>query len=554
MPKMSTGVFFAKTLKGYGVTHVFIVPAIFNQAMAAMEELAITRVTTHHEMAAAYMADGYARAGRKPGICMAQAVGAGNLAAGLRDAFQAGSPVIAISGGPQPDARYRYFYQVVEDFPMFAPVVKLNARIDRPDRLPDLLRQAFRSATTGTPGPVHLELPGRLGEQVQAEGEFEILVEEEFTRFPAHRIPPDPRGVERALALLVKAERPVIVAGGGVTASDAGRELVALAERLSIPVAVTMSGKENIPDDHPLSLGNVGTYGRRSANQIVGEADLVFFAGSRAGGLTTNNWKLPQPGTPTIQLDINGEELGRNYPAAVGLLGDARETLRQMADAAPRAHARERWVQHAQEALRTWREGIAPALASDAVPIRPERLCKELTEFLPENAILVTDTGHAAIWTGTMVGLSKPGQRYLRCAGTLGWGFPAAVGAKCAEPDRPVLCFTGDGGLCYHLAELETAARAGINVVVVVNNNGALQQVRRGIDAAYGGSQWGRSKEMWVFRPDTNYARVAEGLGCCGIRVETPGEIRGALAEAFAAGRPALIDVATDLEATPAWG
>ena len=554
MPKMSTGQFFAKTLKGYGVTHVFIVPAIFNQAMAAMEELAITRVTTHHEMAAAYMADGYARAGRKPGICMGQAVGAGNLAAGLRDAFQAGSPVIAISGGPQPDARYRYFYQVVEDFPMFEPVVKLNARIERPDRLPDLLRQAFRSATTGTPGPVHLELPGRLGEQVQAEGEFEIVVEEEFTRFPAYRTPPDPQAVERALALLVRAERPVIVAGGGVTASDARRELVELAERLSIPVAVTMSGKENIPDEHPLSLGNVGTYGRRPANRIVGEADLVFFAGSRAGGLTTNNWKLPQPGTSTIQLDINGEELGRNYPLAVGLLGDARLTLRQMVDAAPRSQTRARWVQHAQEALREWREGISPALESDAVPIRPERLCKELTEFLPENAILVADTGHAAIWTGTMVGLNKPGQRYLRCAGTLGWGFPAALGAKCAEPDRPVLCFTGDGGLCYHLAELETAARAGINAVILVNNNGALQQVRRGIDVAYGGTQWGRSKEMWVFRPGTNYARVAEELGCCGIRVEKPGDIRGAMEEAFAAGRPALIDVVTDLEAAPAWG
>jgi acetolactate synthase I/II/III large subunit len=310
MSKMSTGYFFAKTLEGYGVTHVFIVPAIFNQAMAAMEELPITRVTTHHEMAAAYMA------------------------AGLRDAYQTGSPVIAISGGPQPDARYRYFYQVVEDFPMFGPVTKLNAMVERPTRLPDLLRQAFRTATTGTPGPVHLEFPGRLGELVAGEGEFEVLVEEQYTRFPAYRIPPDAGEVERALAMLAKAERPVIVAGGGVTASDARAELVELAEKLGIPVAVTMNGKENIPDDHPLSVGNVGAYGRRPANQVVAEADLVFFAGSRAGGLTTNNWKLPRAGTPTIQLDINGEELGRNYPAAVALLGDARLVLRQMADLA----------------------------------------------------------------------------------------------------------------------------------------------------------------------------------------------------------------------------
>ncbi len=554
MPTMSSGQFFAETLEGYGVTHVFIVPAIFQQAMAAIEKTRITRVTTHHEMAAAYMADGYARAGRRPGVCMAQAVGAGNLAAGLRDAYQAGAPVIAISGGPQPDGRYRYVYQVVDDFPMFTPVTKWNAMVQRPDRLPDLLRQAFRAATTGAPGPVHLELPGRLGEQVQGEGDFAVLVEEPFTRYPAHRPAADPDAVERAVALLAAAERPVMVVGGGVTASDARAELVELAERLSVPVAVTLNGKENIPDDHPLSLGNVGTYGRRSANQIVAEADLVFFVGSRAGGLTTNNWKLPPAGTRTVQLDIDGTELGRNYPATIGLLGDAKRTLRQMLDASPRPVSRPAWVRHTQDALRQWRESLAPLVNSDAVPIRPERICREVSEFLPEDAILVADTGHAAIWTGTMVALTKPGQRYIRCAGTLGWGFPAAIGAKCAAPDRPVLCFTGDGGLCYHLAELETAARAGINAVILVNNNGALQQVRKGIDAAYGGKQWGRSKEMWVFKPETDYARVAETLGFLGIRVEKPGEIRGALEKAFAAGRPVLIDIVTDIDAAPAWG
>jgi acetolactate synthase-1/2/3 large subunit len=298
----------------------------------------------------------------------------------------------------------------------------------------------------------------------------------------------------------------------------------------------------------------VGTYGRRSANQIVAEADLVFFVGSRAGGLTTNNWRLPPAGTRTIQLDIDGAELGRNYPTAVGLLGDAKRTLRQLIDVAPRAVSRSAWVRHAQDALHQWREVIAPMLNSDAAPIRPERICREISAFLPDDAILVADTGHAAIWTGTMVALTKPGQRYIRCAGTLGWGFPATIGAKCAVPDRPVLCFTGDGGLCYHLAELETAARAGINAVILVNNNGALQQVRKGIDTAYGGKQWGRSKEMWVFKSETNYARVAEELGCLGIRVEKPGEIRSALEKAFAARRPALIDVATDIDAAPAWG
>ncbi len=554
MPVMTTGRFFAKTLAGYGVTHVFMVPAIFHQAMAAIEETPIKRVTAHHEMSAAYMADGYARAGRKPGICMGQAVGAGNLAAGLRDAYQACSPVIAVSGGPQPDARYRYFYQIVEDFPMFEPVTKFNAMVQRPDRLPDLLRQAFRVATTGSPGPVHLELPGRLGEQVQGEGDWDVIVEEQFTRTPAYRIEPDPTLVDRALGILAAAQRPVIVAGGGVSASDAGPELVQLAETLSIPVAVSMNGKENVPDNHPLSVGLVGSYGRRAANRVVEEADLVFFVGSRAGGLTTGNWRLPRPGTPTIQLDIDGAELGRNYPAKVGLLGDAKLTLRRMVEAAKPAPPRTAWVRYAQELLSEWRAEIAPLANSDAVPIRPERICKEISEFLPEDALLVADTGHAAIWTGTMVNMNRRGQRFIRCAGTLGWAFSAALGAKCAMPDRPVLCFTGDGGFCYHLSELETAARAGINAVVLVNNNGALQQVRKGIDTAYGGTQWGRAHEMWVFRQGVNYARIAEEMGCLGIRVERPEEIRSALEQAMAANRPAVIDVVSDVDAAPAWG
>ena len=554
MPLKTTGQFYAKTLEGYGTTHVFMVPAIFHQAMAAMEETSIKRVTTHHESSAAYMADGYARAGRKPGIAMGQAVGAGNLAAGLRDAYQACSPVIAVSGGPQPDSRYRYFYQVVEDFPMFTPVTKFNAVVQRPDRLPDLLRQAYRAATSGAPGPVHLELPGRLGEQVAAEGEFEVIVEEQFTRFPAYRTAADPKLIEEAVRLLTAAERPVIVVGGGVTASDARAELVALAEKLSIPVASSLNGKENILDNHPLCLGNVGSYGRRSAAKIVEEADVVFFAGSRAGGMTTNNWKLPRPGTAVIQLDIDASELGRNYPVKVGILGDAKLALAQLAEAVERPVSRPDWVSHAQETLRKWRAEVAPQMESDAEPIRPERICKELSEALPENAVLLSDTGHAAIWTGTMVALNKPGQRYIRCAGTLGWAFPAALGAKCALPGQTVVCFTGDGGLMYHLAELETAARAGINAVIVVNNNGALQQVRKGIDTHYGGKQYGRAGEMWQFRPGTNYARIAEELGCLGIRVEKPGQIRPALEEAFVAGRPTVLDVVTDIEAAPAWG
>ncbi len=551
---MSGGEFFAKTLAGYGVTHVFIVPAIFHSAMAAMEETSIRRVTTHHEIAAAYMADGYARASHRPGVCLAQSVGAANMAAGLRDAYLASSPVIALTGGPEPNSRYRYLYQVIDDFAMFGPVTKFNAMVEKPERLADLLRQAFRVATTGSPGPVHLELPGRLGEGVAGEADFAVIVEERFARYPAYRPAPDAAQVEAAVRALAAAEKPVIVAGGGVAASEAARELVALAEKLNVPVAVTLNGKEAIADNHPLAVGLVGSYGRSCANQVVGEADLVFFVGSRAGGLTTSNWNVPAPGTAVVQLDVEPTEIGRNYPVKVGVLGDAQVALQMMCEVARPGPARSAWLAYARDLVRRWWSEMEPAATSEAAPVRPERICRELSQFLPADAIVVADTGHSAIWTGTMLGLNKPGQRFIRCAGTLGWALPGSLGVKCGQPERPVLCFTGDGGLYYHLAELETAARYGINTVVLVNNNSALQQVKRGIDAAYGGKQWGRAREMWVFSEGVNFARLAEEMGCLGIRVERPAEIRPALERAFAANRPAVIDVVSDIEAAPAWG
>jgi acetolactate synthase-1/2/3 large subunit len=550
---MTAGQVFARTLEGYGVTHLFMVPAMFRSGMVALEQTKIKRITVHHESSGAYMADGYARASRRPGIVMGQAVGNANIAAGLRDAFLAGSPIIAISGGSPLGAKYRYVYQVVEDLCMFDPVTKFNARIEMPDRLPDLLRQAFREATTGNPGPVHLEIPGRTGEGIDGQGQFDVVIEENYAQYPAFRPEADVASIRKAARALAQAERPVIVAGGGVIASGGNRELVKFAELLSIPVATSPSGKETIPGNHPLSIGVVGSYGRWSANRTVEEADLVFFVGSRAGDLVTNTWKVPRPGTNVIQLDIEPAEIGRHYPTMVTLLGDAKLTLSQLIEAVQAPQSRDAWVGQAQALLRQWRAEIEPLANSNAVPMRPERLCREISECLPPDAVIVSDTGHAAIWSGTMLELRHASQRYIRCAGTLGWAFPGSLGVKCALPNRPVLCFTGDGGIWYHIAELETAAREAINVVVVVNNNSSLQQVIKGFDAAYGGVHPPKASEMWTFR-ETNFARIAEELGCVGIRVERPEDLKSAIEAAFAANRPVVIDAVSDIRAAPAWG
>ena len=551
MPVMTGSRFFAEALRGYGVTHVFFVPAILPEAMAAMDDTGVTRILTHGETAAGYMADGYARASGKPGVCLAQSVGAANLAAGIRDAYLASSPVIAVSGGPHPDTRYKHLYQVNEDFPMFGPITKFNARVDHPRRLPDILRQAFRMATSGAPGPVHLEISGRHGESMSQETmDFELFFEEEFSRLPAYRTEPDPDAVAKAAKLLMEAQKPIIVAGGGVAASQAWPEVVEFAEKLSMPVATSLTGKGTIPDQHPLSVGVIGTYSCRCANKAVADADLVFFIGSRAGGHTTHNWRIPRPGTTVVQLDIDPAEIGRNYPAKAGLCGDARATLRRLIDAVGTKPGKNGWLAHTRQLVREWRTQAEPLLNSDATPIRPERLCKDIGEILPAGGVIVSDTGHAAIWSATMIDFTKPGQRYLRCAGTLGWALPASIGAKCALPDRPVICFTGDGGFFYYISELETASRMGINVVVVVNNNASLQQVKSVVDASYGGNPEAKGRGLWVFK-ETNFAKIAEDMGCLGLRVERPGQIRKVLEQALSADRPVVVDVVTDIEAIP---
>jgi acetolactate synthase-1/2/3 large subunit len=545
--KMTGARFIAETFKGYGVTHVFFVDVILTQALVEMEALGIRRILTHSEKAAAYMADGYARTSRRPGICMAQSVGAANLASGLQDPYLGLSPVVALTGKKAPLAQHRNAYQEISHDPMFAPVTKYNVTVNTGEQLPYLLRQAFREATSGSPLPVHLDISGGYaGEGIElAEQNFEVAVEDPFTHYPSIRPEPEMGAVQEAVRVLENAKRPVIVAGGGARTSSAGPEIVELAERLSIPVATSLNGKEIILEQHPLNLGVVGSYSRWCANQVVSEADLVLFIGSHTGDQVTNGWTVPRPGTPVIQIDIDPSELGRSYPNTVSLIGDAKVTVRRIGEFLKKRGTHKSWAERAQELVKKWRDEAEPLRHSRAEPIRPERLCKEITEALPPDAILVSDTGYAGIWTGTMVYLTYPGQSYIRAAGSLGWGFPASLGAKCAAPHRPVVCFTGDGGLWYHLSELETASRCRIKTVTVVNNNQCLQQCLDSVNNAYG-EKPGKRDELCKFQ-DINFAKIAQEMGCLGIRVEDPEQISEALKKALASDLPAVVDVVTDI-------
>jgi len=541
----------ADMLKAYGVTHVFHVPAALRKTFAVMEDRTqIKRLHVHGEKSAAYMADGYARASGKPGICMAQVIGALNLAAGLRDAWLAHSPVIAFTGGRDPKTKFRKVYQEVDDVPAFEPVTKLNATVDDVARFPDMVRTAFRVATTGTPGPVHLQFRGNEAQLDGEEAEMEPLIEPQFARVPPFRPEPDQASVLAALKVLQGAQRPVIVAGGGVRASGAQRELVALAEALQIPVVTSLNGKDSIPGNHPLSIGVVGSYSRESANLLVNAADLICFVGTETGGMTTHFWAVPKIGTPAIQIDINPEALGLNYPLQAGVNGDAKVTLQRMLAAADKSSAGQRnaWVAQAQQFRSAWYAKYKSLLESDAVPIHPARICHELSKHVPDDAIVVVDTGHAGMWMGGMYDLKSPNQSYIRSAGHLGWAFPAGLGAKCGAPERPVVTFTGDAGFWYHIGEIETAVRWKINAVTVVNNNGGGNQSKRGFDRVYGGTQTEQARELWTFNK-VNFARIAEDMGALGIRVENPSAFPAALAQALAANRPVVIDVVTDIDA-----
>ena len=542
--------FIAATLKEYGVSHVFLVMAILRKTLVELEKLKIKRILTHSEKAAAYMADGYARMSGKPGICMAQSVGAANLAAGLQDPFLGHSPVIAITGRKKPAAQYRNAYQEIVHAPMYQPVTKFDANVDTIEQLPLMLSKAFREATTGAPGPVHLDMMGFAGEFIESSKLVtSVAAEKPYTHCPALRTIPEEKIVKQGIESLNAALKPVIVAGGGAIVSQAADEIVQIAEKLSIPVATSNDAKGIISEDHPLSVGVVGSYSCQCANDVVSSADLVFYIGCGTGDQVTLDWTIPDRHVTILQIDINPSELGRSYRNTLGILGDAKATLQQFLKRLPNSRENTEWTQNAEESVKKWKNLIEPLRSSGDIPIRPERLCKEISDMLPSNAVLVADTGYSAVWSSTMVYLKQSNQRYLRAAGSLGWAFPASLGAKCVSPDRPVICFSGDGAFWYHIAELETAKRCGINTITIVNNNNGFGQSIVGVDQAYGDGS-GKRKEVFGFQK-TDFAKIAQDMGCLGIRVESPDEIKPALEKAIGADRPSVVDVVTDLNCKP---
>ena len=496
----------------------------------AVRELGLTHTLINDERSGAFMADAWARVTGRPGVCDATlGPGATNLLTALTEALNAGTPLVAMIGDTNREHSWKNMTQETRQLEMLAPAVKEVIRVEVGRRIPEHVRRAYAVATAGRPGPVLLDVPEDICHGVFEFDDDELWVDETATHAPSRRSRPDAADTARAAALLADADRPIILAGGGVHISGADGELAAFAAEQAIPVAHTMSGKGAIACSDALSLGLFGRYSR-AANDVLDGADVILVVGCKLGEIASKRYVMPPSATPLIHLDILAEEIGRWRRPDVALWGDARAGLADLraalADgAAARRTARAGYLAGIGEAKAKWRRDVEGRLTSAEQPINMARVCHELNNRLPPDAILVADGGFAAHWTGLLYDTKQAGRGFIvdRGMASIGYGVAGGVGAQLAAPDRPVFTLTGDGGLNMTLGDLETAARLGVPVTVLVVNNAASGYVKALQHTMFAGRY--QSADL----SDLNYAEIADGLGCTGIRVTDP----DALADAF---------------------
>lgn len=536
--------YLVKLVKAYGIDHIFYCEAMMSRFLFEAEKTGVKRIMAHSENGAGYMADGYARASGKVGICMAQSIGAANLAGGIFDAHLANSPVIAITGKKTPDFQYRAAYQEADHRLLYEGITKFNADITDGCQLANVMRQSFREAVSGRPGPVHLDMTDNLGGIIEmAEIDQPVFADEDYAIYPPYRPSAEIKRVRAAAKLINEAKKPVLVIGRGAVYSSAQDEVIKLAAKADIPIVTTPDGKTIVDEDHPLWSGIAGLYGTGCGNKTVAAADLVIFVGTRASDQTTCNYTIPKNNVNKIQIDIDPTEIGRNFPNVLGLQGDAKTVLGQLLEVLEDAR-HPTWRDEVNGYVSYIKENYEKLQKLDTEIIRTERLCREVSENLPGDAVLVSDTGYSAVWSATMIKM-RASQMYLRAAGSLGWSLPAAIGAKCALPERPVFCFLGDGAFYYHLSEMETAIRNNIPFVAIVNNNGAFVQVKEYIYPLFSDPQKDQYAKHCEFAA-TNYSEITKAMGCFSKRVTKADEIGAAIKEAIRSNRPAVVEVVTD--------
>lgn len=548
-PNTATAI--AHELQALGVEHFFLMTGRDNQLWIAMERLGIRQVLARSEAAAVYMADAYARLrGRPTFVYGPYGPGAANVAGALAEPFWSGSPVVALTSTMRRSERFRKEYQELDQPPLFASVTKWGAEASIPGHTPRLVREAARQAISGAPGPVYLGIPNDIFETDLPD--YQPPTPGEPMETPLNRPAPTAADAEAVVRALISAQRPIILAGNGIHHSGAHDALRKLAERFGIPVATSNSGKGSIAETHDLAIGSVGRYSRKYANAAMRDADLILAVGTGLGGMVTNSYQLIGADTRLIHVSIDPEVVGLNFPTELGLVADARTFLETVLDTADRmeALASQAVAVHAtnlsleRAAWRDVRASLAEHDGLDGRPMRPEAVMAIVDTQIADDAVIVADTGYASAWAGALAETRVAGRNFVRADGSLGWAFPAALGAQLAAPDKQVICVTGDGGFGYHIGDIETAIRLELPVVVIVLNNQTLAFEEHVQDLLYGKIV----AEVNSFH-DVDYGKVARAFGANGFRVTNADEFSRALAVGLKRRGPTIIDAVIDRQA-----
>ncbi len=525
-----------------GVKEVFGLPGGANLPM--YDEFArcdIRHILVRHEQSAAHMADGFGRVSRKPGVCFATSgPGATNILTGIATAQADSSPMIAVTGQVPVAMIGKDAFQESDIIGMAYPVVKYAFQPRTPGDIPEMVRKGFYIAETGRPGPVLIDVP----KDVQQK-EASMVFPDEFKIRGYHPwTDPDIMHVERAIEMLLSAERPIILAGGGTIISSAFAELQSIAELLMIPVVTTFKGKGAFPENHPLSLGPIGMHGHAEANKMMTEADCVLAIGTRFSDRSVGTFEAFEKRLKIIHMDVDPAEIGKNQTTSVAVVGDVRASLRIMVkmlmQKAIKRNEENIWIKHVKETKAYWKEHLKlhPGEMGAA------KILRKLREVLPHDSIVTTEVGQHQMWASLFYDVIQPGTFFSSTGlGTMGWGFPAAIGAKVARPDVPVVDIAGDGSFSMTENSLATAVLEDIPVIVFLLNNFTLGMVAQWQRTFYNRRMIGVDQGKC---PD--YVKLAESYGAQGIRAQSMDELDKAIKTALKIDVATVIDIPIDPE------
>src|SRR5512145_50254 len=549
MTELSGGRAVIELLKAEGVRHIFgIVGSTFLDVLDVLyDDKSVEYINVRHEQGAAFMADGLARVTGTPAVCLVTSgPGATNLLTGIASAYVGHSPVVAIAGGPPFEHYYKDAFQELDLVSMFKPVTKLSIQVNKPERIPEILHYALRSAMTGRKGPVFIDIPRDVlnHQTIQAD----VLPPGSY-RF-THPQPPHAEAIREAVALLQQAERPLMLVGGGVTWAGATDLVVRLSEQYALPMITAYGRNDAVPNAHPHYIGPLGRAGAPEAAAACRRADLLLVVGSRLGNFTTYyDQRYIQPGTRIVQIDIDSRDIGRTYPVTLGIQADAGEALAALLEGLSQVRVpatRTAWQQEAEE-LRAQRQTRLRGEANlNTLPLKPQRVYVELRRVLPPETIVTLDAGAAPAYGYDRLHFSHP-RTFLTPLdlGGLGFAFPVALGAKLGRPASPVLAIHGDGGFLMNAQELETAVRHNINVVTLVMNNNCW-----GSEKAYQRQFFG-GRYIGCDIGNPRYDAYARLFGAAGYYVDHPDQLGDAVRAAFPCGKPAIIEVPVDPDELP---